>query len=338
MVDKTTTDNTLEIAKRFTNKVYGFTHDPVFLEIRRQSLLRCTGDWVLWIDDDEPLSPHWTRSRVQELMGKRTVTHYWVPSRQLVTDSGLYISTWPHVGHFNMRLYRNIESIAVLPKKTHDSMAIAGEPAYVAGMYSDSRDFIWHSREVREAKVRAYDDSNPAIDNARFYLYEDYYFETRPVNNSLDPAVMAPIENGRESSGVAVRFMDVQPRMTVGQSYWVVVRIVNNSGRALLPQSEFIRWGTLAVTYRWLSPNAKPEIEPAIQSPFPARILPGHQHDTLVRIKTPGNPGAYRLQIQILENGEPLEDLNEDPRAEQTIDVTPLVWPPRIHGKETRAG
>ena len=49
-------DNTVEIAKRFTDKVYtDYTWNDDFAEARNHALSKCTGDWVLSIDADEVL-------------------------------------------------------------------------------------------------------------------------------------------------------------------------------------------------------------------------------------------------------------------------------------------
>ena len=54
--DTGSTDNTVEIAKRFTSKVYtDYTWNDDFAEARNHALSKCTGDWVLSIDADEVL-------------------------------------------------------------------------------------------------------------------------------------------------------------------------------------------------------------------------------------------------------------------------------------------
>ena len=58
IVDTGSTDNTIEIAKRYTDKVFfgdEYLWRDDFSFSRNQSLERCTGDWVLIIDADETL-------------------------------------------------------------------------------------------------------------------------------------------------------------------------------------------------------------------------------------------------------------------------------------------
>jgi glycosyltransferase involved in cell wall biosynthesis len=58
IVDTGSTDSTIEIAKRYTNKVYSgeeYLWRDNFAFSRNQSLDKCTGDWILIIDADEVL-------------------------------------------------------------------------------------------------------------------------------------------------------------------------------------------------------------------------------------------------------------------------------------------
>jgi glycosyltransferase involved in cell wall biosynthesis len=55
IVDTGSTDNTVEIAKRYTNRVYFHEWQNDFSEARNYSLQYATGDWILIIDADEKL-------------------------------------------------------------------------------------------------------------------------------------------------------------------------------------------------------------------------------------------------------------------------------------------
>lgn len=321
-VDDRTTDDTFDVAKQFTEHVHAFRPDPMFVEVHRLSFYRCSGDWIFLFDDDDVLGERWTRTAVEQLMRQRTVTHYWVPAR-FVVPGGRYITTAPYVGHFHLLLHRNIESLMAMPSKLHQQPAFAGEPAYIAGMFVNAMDFAWHDRSFREEKVRTYDESfdeDTPFDQRRFYLYEDYYYETGPIGDSAPVKMMSPVESGG-GTGIRVRFLECPEKMTAGQTYWVTVRITNESASPLLPQSELIRWGSLALGYRWPGEPVAP-----LRTPFPARIMPAHEHDALVQVKAPAAPGPYRLQVEIIENDRSLSDARFETRA---VDVAPLVWPPR---------
>jgi glycosyltransferase involved in cell wall biosynthesis len=55
VIDTGSTDNTVEIAKRFTDKVHFHTWENSFCKARNQALHYATGKWILQIDADEEL-------------------------------------------------------------------------------------------------------------------------------------------------------------------------------------------------------------------------------------------------------------------------------------------
>jgi len=55
IVDTGSTDKTIEIAKRYTDKIYNFTWCNDFGAARNEALKHCTGDWILRLDADEVL-------------------------------------------------------------------------------------------------------------------------------------------------------------------------------------------------------------------------------------------------------------------------------------------
>jgi hypothetical protein len=326
-VDYTTTDDTFEVARAVTKDVYHFAHDPMWAEMRRQSFRRCTGDWIFALDDDDRLGSQWSRELLARLMRARATTHYWIPSRFFVNETS-YLSIAPWIGHSSVQLYRNIESIASIPTTLHYQLAIAGEPGYLAGPYVDAMDFVWHDRAYREAKVRVYDEAHDEeatqFNQARFYLYEDYYFETRRAAGVQPPIIMEPVTAADDEPGIDVRLVDCPAAMTAGQTYWVTVRIINRSEETLLPQSEFIRWGTLALAPAWSGEKALP---PAVRTPFPARIMPNYQHDALIKVTAPAEAGSFEFRAEILQDGRRFQAGKYEARS---VDIVPLVWPPKV--------
>ncbi|MDR1453443.1 MAG: glycosyltransferase family 2 protein [Candidatus Margulisbacteria bacterium] len=57
VVDTGSRDNTVEIARKYTDKIYFFQWRDDFAAARNESLKHATGDWILILDDDEILRP-----------------------------------------------------------------------------------------------------------------------------------------------------------------------------------------------------------------------------------------------------------------------------------------
>lgn len=56
IVDTGSTDNTINIAKKFTDKIYNFKWNNSFANARNFSIAKCTGKWILYLDADERLT------------------------------------------------------------------------------------------------------------------------------------------------------------------------------------------------------------------------------------------------------------------------------------------
>jgi glycosyltransferase involved in cell wall biosynthesis len=70
IVDTGSTDKTIEIAERYTDKLYIHPWQNDFSLHRNQSISYATGDWILIIDADEELSTNLTKDDIKELISK----------------------------------------------------------------------------------------------------------------------------------------------------------------------------------------------------------------------------------------------------------------------------
>ena len=57
LVDGGSTDNTIEIARKFTSKIIRTDNPPIFHLNKQKALDACTGDWILQLDADEVVTP-----------------------------------------------------------------------------------------------------------------------------------------------------------------------------------------------------------------------------------------------------------------------------------------
>jgi len=57
VVDESSTDKTVEIAKKFGAKVYKVKHEPIFHVTKQKAINFATGDWILQLDADERVTP-----------------------------------------------------------------------------------------------------------------------------------------------------------------------------------------------------------------------------------------------------------------------------------------
>lgn len=100
IVDTGSKDNTIEICKRYTDKVYSDLWDDNFSRSRNVSLSHCTTDFILIIDADEVLT-----SSIDKI--KHTINEYWFR-----TYFGMYFEVRTKGETFNSpRLFKNCKEI-----------------------------------------------------------------------------------------------------------------------------------------------------------------------------------------------------------------------------------
>ena len=72
IVDTGSTDDTVEIARRYTNKVYAFDWINDFSAARNFALSKTTSDYYIWLDADDVV-PLPTAAAVKKLMRRKAI-------------------------------------------------------------------------------------------------------------------------------------------------------------------------------------------------------------------------------------------------------------------------
>ncbi|MDD5349153.1 MAG: glycosyltransferase [Chthoniobacteraceae bacterium] len=183
-VDESTTDNTAELAKRFTPHVR-----PIHVErsgniegLLRQMTACCSGDLILRLDDDECLGGDWNRERILSLALLNDVTHFFIPRRWIVTPGDRFLSNAPWFPDIQLRLFRNDLSRITWPKRLHENMIVEGRGLILTDRWIDHYDLVLNDRARREAKCATYRKLRPEKPLTNFYLYEDEKTEFLPAD------------------------------------------------------------------------------------------------------------------------------------------------------------
>ncbi|MGH9342895.1 MAG: glycosyltransferase [Terriglobia bacterium] len=307
-IDATTTDNTEAVARRFTDRVFMVPHSGFCGSGRADHvgaveymLQHCRGDWVLRIDHDETLSPHWhDRSYVRRLLTDRCATHAWIPRRWLVPPGDLYISNRHWQPDHQLRLFRNIPSLIRFNKKAHEPPVIVGEPRYLADCWIEHWDYVWHNRAVREQKVRFYASLN-VYTGEEYYLYEDQSFETKPLSHTQTVSISNEHNIGISPFAAEVRILDRPKKFRRGELEPLVISITNRSSRAFLPGDGWSRPPNVAVSYHWFEEDGRVLQWDYDRSSTAQPIFPGESALMFLRVLTPDRPGTYLVQPDLVE-------------------------------------
>lgn len=119
IVDSNSTDKTVEIANKYTDKIYnrefrGFKDKHIFADEQT------TGDWIFWIDADERVTPELKKS-IEDLRKRDPET---LPDGFRIARRTKFLNRWiKHSGwypDYQMRLYKKSESFwdGVAPHET----------------------------------------------------------------------------------------------------------------------------------------------------------------------------------------------------------------------------
>ena len=120
IMDMQSSDQTVEIAKRFKAEIY--LHEDVgFVEpARNAALSHATSDWIFVIDSDEELSPSLRKEIPTLLQGE--VDAYFVPRSNIIFDKAMKTGWWPD---YQLRLFRN--GSVKWPETIHAVPQVTGE-------------------------------------------------------------------------------------------------------------------------------------------------------------------------------------------------------------------
>lgn len=125
IVDSGSEDKTLEIAKRYTNKII-ISKDDNFALKRNKGIERAQGEWVLYIDSDERVLES-LKEEIQSLINSTEMSAYAIPRRNIIfgheVDYGPYKKDWM------VRLFRR-EFFETWVGKIHESAKFKGKLGY----------------------------------------------------------------------------------------------------------------------------------------------------------------------------------------------------------------
>ena len=169
-VDRSSTDATEAVCAGYADKL--FRIDPVGSAQWVMAWMneRCTGDWILRLDDDE-LPSAGLAAALPRLLRDRECTHYWLPRRWLIgADGARWIAQRPWWPDWQLRLFRNIPSLVYIPGSVHMGYVVQGAARFLDEGSLYHLDLVVHSEQQRREKVARYRRLAPDYDQAAFYL------------------------------------------------------------------------------------------------------------------------------------------------------------------------
>lgn len=128
IVDGTSTDETVEIAKQFGAKVV-ITDNPQVFHINKQKAIdMATKDWILQLDADERVSKDLAEEIKKRINEERKENGYWVPRKNWFL--GRFLMKGGQYPDYTLRLYRRGKGR--LPQQdVHEQAVVDGEVGFL---------------------------------------------------------------------------------------------------------------------------------------------------------------------------------------------------------------
>lgn len=128
IVDGTSTDKTVEIAKKYTSKII-VRENPLMFHINKQKAFEvATGDWILYLDADERVTPELGREIKKVVAREPKEAGFWIPRKNIIFGHWIKNTGW--YPDYQLRLFRCGK--AYLPcKSVHEQPKLLGKDGYL---------------------------------------------------------------------------------------------------------------------------------------------------------------------------------------------------------------
>lgn len=129
VVDNNSTDKTLALAKKYTNKVFSQKNDPSRIDILKNfGFEKASSEWILSIDADEEVSKPLAEEIKKTISKNSNINGYWIPRKNIIF--GKFIQ---HTGWYpdpQLRIFRKGKG-KFEKSHVHEPIQLEGESAYL---------------------------------------------------------------------------------------------------------------------------------------------------------------------------------------------------------------
>ncbi|MCJ7792456.1 MAG: glycosyltransferase family 2 protein [Candidatus Marinimicrobia bacterium] len=127
IVDGQSTDKTVALAKKYTDKVI-IRKNPLMFHLNKQkAFAAATQDWILYLDADERVSEK-LKKEILAVVKKKSYQGFWLPRKNIIFGQWIKHSLW--WPDYQLRLFRRGK--AFLPcKSVHEQPKLTGKAGYL---------------------------------------------------------------------------------------------------------------------------------------------------------------------------------------------------------------
>lgn len=129
IVDGSSTDKTVEIAKKYGARVFVVENRPIFHINKQKAIDLATKDWILQLDADERVTPELNKEILSTINNQQLTTNgYWIPRKNWFL--GRFLMKGGQYPDYTLRLYR--KGKGHLPQvHVHEQAKVVGKVEYL---------------------------------------------------------------------------------------------------------------------------------------------------------------------------------------------------------------
>jgi hypothetical protein len=301
--EKRVTPGTVARAKKVGTRVHYHKADKWYQWDLAAMARACESDWIFNIERDEQLSPEWRQDEWRGLLEKTSLTHFWVP-RRWVVPLGEYITADPWWPDLQLRLLRNGVPGTTFPKRLHDAIHVPGPGGTLRDLTIHHHVLWLCAREVRESRVRYYEQLRPGGGLGHYYLYEDYSPpqtslptpEKWDVNCEILRMDILPRERISELS---MKVKAAPREVIVSEMFWLDVELTNATTEPIYSCPPF----PVRLAYHWIQETTRLMVvfDGERSGRFPLLVDANEVVCCRITVMAPNRPGRYILQTTMLQ-------------------------------------
>jgi glycosyltransferase involved in cell wall biosynthesis len=178
-IDSQTTDNTKQLASRFTKKIFVKPHQDQFHKLKQWTLEQATQPWVLWLDADEIVTPKLARE-IKETLSHPRADGYWIPRKNLMFGKWIRHANW-YPDH-QLRLFKK-GSLKFPAQRIHENPVLTGQADFLKQHLVH---YNYHSVSQFIDKLNRYTSIDAAYYQRELKPPYSRLFITRPIQEFIN--------------------------------------------------------------------------------------------------------------------------------------------------------
>ena len=134
-IDNSSTDDTPNIVKKYTSKIYKRENNPLMLNVNKNyGIGKATGEWIFYLDADERVTPELRKEIEAKIRNSKFeirnshVDGYWIPRKNIIFGKWIEYAGW--YPDYQMRLIRRGKG--KFPERhVHEMIEVDGKTAHL---------------------------------------------------------------------------------------------------------------------------------------------------------------------------------------------------------------